>query len=147
MQWELHSSRVPSTRLEVAATTVEKLNGRQLLSSAAPEVRARMFAFLVYCRKQKWIWALLVFWLAFESYFVRGLLTAFFFFTVLYLFLVALVALYLLIDHVLHCGAVWAVSLVRSFYFLLHHHLAWPTEVPNLSKSRAIDGGQELGHA
>jgi hypothetical protein len=39
---------------------------------------------------------------SFESYFVRELLAALFFFTVLYVCLVALIARYLVIDHVVH---------------------------------------------
>ena len=147
MQWELHSSRIPGTRLEVPDTSVEQLISWESLGSVAPRVSARSFVFLMQCGKQKWFWALLVILLSFESYFVRELLAALFFFTVFYIFLVALAALYLLMDHVLYCGALWIASLGRSFYFLLHHHLMRPVGVPSLSKNRALDSAQELSHA
>jgi hypothetical protein len=136
---QLHTSRIFSTRLEVAATTP--------LGSAAPDVRAKSIAFLMQCWKRKWIWALLVVVLSFESFFVRELLAGLCFFTIVYVFLAALAAIYLLIGHVLYCGALWAASRGRSFYVLLHHHVPRPSGVPSLSKSRALDSGQELGRA
>lgn len=144
MQWQLHPSRIPSTRPEVA-TIIERLTSRQPPSSAATEVCARWFAFLTYRRKQKWIWALLAFLLAFESYFVREMLAALFFFAIVYVLLVALVALYLLYDHVVSCGVLWVASLGRSFYFWLHHHVAGVTRVPRLPKSRAFRQWSEDG--
>jgi hypothetical protein len=111
-----------STRLEEATTAVKQIAGYQSSSSTAPRMRTRGFVSLMNCWKQKWLWALLVAFLAFESYFVRELLAALFLFAVFYVFLVALIALYLLIDHFVYCGVPWTASLVQSFHFWLHHH-------------------------
>ena len=137
MNGQLHRSHISSTRLEVGATTS--------LGSAAPDVRAKSIAFLMQCWKRKWIWALLVVLLSFESFFVRELLAALCLFTILYVFLAALAAMYLLIGHALYCGALWAASRGRSFHVLQQHHVPRPSGVPSLSKSRALDSDQELG--
>ena len=99
------------------------------------------------CWKRKWIGALLVVLLSFESYFVRELLAALFLFSILYVLLAALAAMYLLICHAIDCGALWAFSHGRSFYVLLHHHIARPTGVSSLSNSRALDRAQKLRRA
>jgi len=72
---------MPSTRLEVTATTVKQLSGYQ-----PSRVRTRDFVSLMNYWKQKWIWALSVAFLAFESYFVRELFAALFLFEVFYVF-------------------------------------------------------------
>jgi hypothetical protein len=113
---------MPSTLLEVAATTVKRLSGYQPSSSTAPGVHTTGFVPLMNCWKQKWLWALLVAFLAFESYFVRDLLAALFLFAVFYVFLVALIGLCLLIDNVVYRGVPWTASLVQSLHFWLHDH-------------------------
>lgn len=146
MHRELNSSRIPSTPLEVAVTNVKPLSGYQPSSSTAPRVRTTGFVSLMNCWKQKWIWVLLVAFLAFESYFMRELLAALFLFAVLYVCLVALIALYLLIDHIVCCGVPWTASLVQSLHFWHRHRYAADRGAYNsLPKSRALVSGQELG--
>jgi hypothetical protein len=113
---------MPGTLLEVAAATVKQLSAYQPSSSTAPRVHTIGSMPLMNCWKQKWLWALLVAFLSFESYFVRELLAALFLFAVFYVFLVALIALCLLIDHTVHVGVPWSASLVQSLHFWLHHH-------------------------
>jgi hypothetical protein len=98
-------------------------------------------------QKLKWVLAIPVIFVSFQSYFARELLAALFFFTILYVILTALAVLYLLIDHALYYGILWPAWVGRSFYSLLHHHPMCPARVPSLPKGRALDSGQELGHA
>jgi hypothetical protein len=73
---------------------------------------------------------------SYKSYFVRALLAALFFFTILYVVLVALTALYVLMAHALYCGILWAASVGDSFHSLLQHHVASPARVPGLSEGQ-----------
>ena len=87
-------------------------------------------------RRQKWIWGLLLVLASYESYFVRALLAALFFFTILYVVLVALTALYVLLAHALYCAILWTASVGDSFLSLLQHHVASPARVPGLPEGR-----------
>jgi hypothetical protein len=98
-------------------------------------------------QKLKWILAISVIFVSFQSYFVHELLAALFFFTILYVILTALPVLYLLIDHSLYYGILWAASVGGSFYSVLHKHPMWSARVPSLPKGRALDSGPKLGHA
>ena len=62
--------------------------------------------------------------ICFQSYFVRELLAALFFFTILYAIVAALVVLYLLICDVLYSGILRVASLGHSFHLFLHDHVA-----------------------
>jgi hypothetical protein len=138
VQWKLHSSPRPSVRLETGVTNVEQFAVWQPLLTIQ-DVSKKSYDLLRGGRKQKWIWATLVALASIQSYFVRGLLSALFLFTVLYVILIALAALYILIDHVIYCGIVWAQSLGRSLQSLARHHLALHARVPSLPKGRALD--------
>ena len=113
---------MPGALLEVDAATMKQLSGDHSSSVIAPRVRTIGLFPLMNCWKQKWLWVLLVAFLAFESYFVRELLAALFLFAVFYVFLVSLIALYVLINHFVYCGVPWTASLIQSFHFWLHHH-------------------------
>lgn len=95
-------------------------------------------------RKRKWIWLTLVAFASIQSYFVRELLVALFFFTILYVVLAALAILYILFVDALDCGSVWVESLGRSLLFLARHHFASPARVPSLPKDRAVHRIQKL---
>jgi len=137
--------RVPP---DAAATSVERSIVWQMLCSAVRDVSNRGCILLRDHRKLKWALAVLATFISFKIYFVRELLAALFFFTILYAILVvALVALYLLIDHALYCGILLLASVRRPFYLFLHNHLASPTLVLSLPKDRASDGDQRLGRA
>lgn len=84
--------------------------------------------------------------LSIQSYFVRQLLAALFFFTILYLILATLVVLYMLFVDVRDCGTVWLESLGHSVQSLAHHHSASPATLPNPAKDRTFHGIQKLGH-
>jgi hypothetical protein len=145
VQWELHSPPRPSVRLETAVTDVEQVGGWQLLSSAVRYLRPRNYHLLRDRRKQKWIWAILIALASYQSYFVRELLVALFFFTILYAILAALVVLYILMVDALDRGSVWVESLGRSFLSSARHHFASPARVPTLPKDRAVHRIPKLG--
>jgi hypothetical protein len=136
--------RVPP---DAAATSVERSVVWQMLFSAVRDVSNRGCILLRDHRKLKWALAVLATFISFQIYFVRELLAALFFFTILYAILVALVALYLLIDHALYSGILLLASVRGPFYLFLHNHLASPTLVLSLPKDRASDGDQTLGRA
>ena len=141
------SSLRESVRTDTAVINVERFAVWQALFSAVRDVSKRGYVLLRDHRKLKCILAVLATFISFQSYFVRELLTALFFFTILYAILVALVALYLLIDHALYSGILLLASVRRPFYLFLHNHLASPTRMLNLPKDRASDGDQRLGRA
>ena len=95
----------------------------------------------------KWILVLLAAFISFQSYFVRELVAALFFFTVLYVILAALVALYILFDHALYSGILWLAAAGRSFYPFLHNHLASPGRMLSFPHGRPSDGDQRLARA
>jgi hypothetical protein len=97
-------------------------------------------------RKRKWIWVILVALASIQSYFVRQLLVALLFFTVLYIILAAAVVLYILFVDLLDRGILWLESLGRSLLSLAHHHLASPATLPSPTMERALHGMQKLGH-
>ena len=94
------------------------------------------YVFLRDHRKLKWVLLMLAAFISFQSYFVRQLLAALFFFTILYVILAALVALYILFDHALYSGILWVASFGHSFYPFLHNHLASPGRVLSLPHGR-----------
>jgi hypothetical protein len=145
VQWELHSSPRSSVRLETAVSNIEQVGGWQFLSSAVRHLRARNYRFLRDRRKQKWIWAILIALASYQSYFVRQLVVALFFFTILYAILAALVVLYILMVDALDRVSVSVESLGRSFLSSARHHFALPARVPSLPKDRAVHRIQKLG--
>ncbi len=117
------------------------------LFSAVRDVSSRRYVFLRDHRKVEWILVLLAAFPSFQSYFVRELVAALFFFTVLYVMLAALVALYLLFDHALYSGILWLAAAGRSFYPFLHSHLASPGRMLSFSHGQPPDGDQRLARA
>lgn len=97
-------------------------------------------------RKRKWIWVILVALASIQSYFVRQLLAALLFFTILYVILATLVMLYILFVDALDRGTVWFESLGRSLLSLAHHHFASPAGLPSPTKDQALHRIQKLGH-
>jgi hypothetical protein len=139
------SSPRERVRSDTAVINVERFAVWQALFSSVRDVSNRGYVLLRGHRKLQWILAVLVTFISLQSYFVRELLAALFFFTILYVILAALVALYLLIDHALYSGFLCLASVGRSFYPFLHNHLASPSGVPSLPKGQASDGDQRLG--
>ncbi len=136
--------RVPP---DTAATSVEPSAVWQMLFSAVRDVNKRGLVFLRDRRKLKWILVMLATFISFQSYFVRELLAALFFFSILYAIVAALVALYLLICDALYSGILWVASLGHSFHLFLHDHVAFPSPVLSLPNSRASDGDKSFGRA
>lgn len=132
---------------EISVINVEQFAVWELLFSAVRDLSKRGYVLLRGRRELKWILGILVTFVSFQSYFVRELLAAFFFFTMLYVILAVLAVLYILIVDALDCGSVWVESLGRSFLSLVRHHFESPARVQNLPKGRALDSGQKLGHA
>ena len=130
---------------DTAATSVARCAVWQMVFSAVRDVSNRGCILLRDHRQLKWALAVLATFISLQSYFVRELLAALFFFTILYVILAALVALYLLIEHALYCGILWVVSVGHSLYPFLHNHLALPSRVLSLSNVRAPDADQRLG--
>ena len=104
----------------------------------------KCYAFLNDRQKRKWIWLTLGALVSIQSYFLRELLVALFFFTIFYLVLAALAVLYILFVDALDWGSVWVESLGRSLLSLARHHFASPVRVPSLPKDRAVHGIQKL---
>jgi hypothetical protein len=144
---QVTSSLKQMVRPNTAVISVERSAVCQMLVSAARDVRNRSYVLLRDRRTLKWALAVLATFISFQSYFVRELLAALFFFTILYAIVAALVALYLLFDHALYSGILWLASVGRSFYPFLHNHLASPSRVLSLPNGRASDGDQRLGRA
>lgn len=136
MQSNSHSSPTTNLQDQVAVMRVERLVFWESLCSATRLVCRKWIALLDDCRKQKWIWVILLAFASYKSYFVRALLAALFFFTILYVVLVALTALYVLMAHALYCGILWAASVGDSFHSLLQHHVTSPARVPGLSEGQ-----------
>src|SRR5438445_9254107 len=136
MQSNPHSSPRTNLQDQTAVMHVEWLIFWESLCSATRLVCRKWIALLNDCRKQKWIWVILLALASYESYFVRALLAALFFFTILYVVLVALAPLYVLMAHALYCGILWTVSVGDSFPSLLQHRFASPARVPGLPEGR-----------
>jgi hypothetical protein len=115
---------------------VERLVFWELLSSAARHVCRKWMALLEHRRKQKWIWMILLALAAYESYFVRALLAALFFLSILYVVLAPLPALCSFMAHAFCCGILWAALAGDSFLSLLQHRVASSARVPGLPESR-----------
>jgi hypothetical protein len=118
---------------------VERLVFWESLCSGTRYAYRKWMALLNDRRKQKWIWVILLALASYESYFVRALLEALFFVTILHVILVALPALYSLMVQALYCGILWAGSIGDSFHSLLQHHVASPARVPGLPEGRQND--------
>lgn len=136
MQSNPHS--LPRTDLQdqIVLMHVERLLFWESLCSATRNVYRKWMALLDDRRKQKWIWGILLALASYESYFVRALLAAFFFLTILYVVLVALPALYILMAHAFYCGILWTASAGGSFHSLQQHRVASPARVPGLPERR-----------
>jgi hypothetical protein len=134
-------------RPDTADTNIEWSALWRMLFPAVRDLRNRGYVLLRDHRKLKWALAVLVAFIFFQSYFVRELVAALFFFTILYAVLATLVTSYVLFDHVLYSGTLWVGSLGHSFCLFLHNHIASPSWVLSLSNSRASDGDQKLGRA
>ena len=141
------SSPRESVRPDTTVINVERFAILRGLFSAVRDVGSRSYVFLRDHRKLKWILVMLAAFLSFQSYFVRELVAALFFFTILYVILAALVALYILFDHALYSGFLWIASVGHSFHPFLHNHLASPGRVLSLSNGRPSDADQRLGRA
>jgi hypothetical protein len=126
---------------------IERFAVLQALFSVVRDVSNRGYAFLRDHRKVKWIVAMLATFISFQSYFVRELVAALFFFTIFYAILATLVALCVVFDHALYSGILWAASLGHSFHLFLHNHVASPSPVLSLPNGRASDGDQSFGRA
>ena len=79
-----------------------------------------------------------------QSYFVRELLVAFFFFTVFYLCLAVLIVVFILVVDALDLGSVWLESQGRTFLSLVRHYLASSAYMVSLPKHRAVHRIQKL---
>jgi hypothetical protein len=145
VEWNSSSGR--TVRPETAVINVARFAVWQLLLSAVWDVSKRSYVLLRDRRKLKWILAILVTFISFQSYFVRELLSALFLFTVVYVVLAVLIVLYILMVDALDGGSVWVESLGRSFLSSARHHFASPARVASLPKGRASDSSQKLGHA
>ena len=145
----MQATSSPKERLrpDTADTNIEWFALWRMLFSAVRDVSNRCHVLLREHRKLKWALAALLAFVSVQSYLVRELLAALFFFTILYAILVALVVLYLLFDHALYSGILWLASVGRSFYPFLHSHLTSPTRVLSLPHGRPSDGGQRLARA
>src|SRR5438876_12042379 len=115
---------------------VEWLIFWESLCSATRLVCRKWIALLNDCRKQKWIWVILLALAAYESYFVRALLAALFFLTILYVVLASLSALYSFMAHAFYCGILWTALAGDSFYSSLRHRVASSARVPGLPERR-----------
>lgn len=144
---QMDSSSRQRVQPKTAVISVKRFAVWQVLFSAVRDACNRGYVLLRDHRKLKWVLAVLVIFISLQSYFVRELLTALFFFTILYAILAALVTLYVLYDHVLSSAIFWVGSLGHSFCLFLHNHLTSPNQVLSLPNRRASDGNQRLGCA
>jgi hypothetical protein len=129
------SPRITS-RSEGAITGGERMVFHQALCLIAQRVYRKCTALLKNHPNHKWIWGMLLALASYESYFVRAQLAALLFFTILYVILAALVALYILTIDAVYNGFLWAASIGRSFHPAMQHHAASPARVPGLSQRR-----------
>jgi hypothetical protein len=136
MQPSPHSSSRTNLQDQIAVMHVERLVFWESLCSAARHVCQKWITLLNDSRKQTWIWVILLALALYESYFVRALLAALFFFTILYVVLIALPALYILMANAFYCGILWTASVGDSYRSLLQHRVASPARVPGLSEGR-----------
>ncbi len=142
---QMDSSSRQRVQPKTAVISVERFSVWPVLFSAVQDVSNKAYVLLRDHRELKWILAVLAAVTSLQSYFVRELLTALFFFTILFVIVAALVALYLLIIHALYCGILWIASVGHSFYPFLRNHVGSPSRVLSLPKDRAPDGDHRLG--
>jgi len=90
------------------------------------------------------VWMTLVAFALIESYFVRELLVAFFFFTVFYACLALLVVLFVLVVDALDRGSVWLGVQGRTLLSLVRHCLAFSAYMVSLPKHRGVHRIQKL---
>jgi len=90
------------------------------------------------------VWMTLVAFALIESYFVRELLVAFFFFTVFYACLALLVVFFVLVVDALDRGSVWLGTQGRTFLSLVRHYLASSSYMVSLPKHHAVHRIQKL---
>jgi hypothetical protein len=119
------SPRITS-RSEGAITSVERLVFWPALCLLAQRVYRKCTVLLKDGPKHKWIWGILLAFASYESYFVRAQLAALFFFTILYVIVAALIALYILMVDAVYNGLLWAASIGRSVHPVMQHHAASP---------------------
>jgi len=145
----MQATSSPRERLrpDTADTNIEWFALWRMFFSAVRDLTNRGYILLKDHRKLKWALAVLVAFISFQSYFLRELVAALFFFTILYAVLAALVTLSVLFDHVLYSGILWVGSLGHSFCLFLHNHIASPSRVLSLRHGSASDGDQRLGRA
>jgi hypothetical protein len=145
----MQATSSPRERLQpdTADTNIEWFALWRILFSAVRDLSNRGYLLVKDHRKLKWALAVLVTFISFQSYFVRELVAALFFFTILYAVLAAFVTLYVLFDHVLYSGILWVGSLGHSFCLFLQNHIGSPSQVPSVPNGRASDGDQRLGRA
>jgi hypothetical protein len=79
------------------------------------------YRFLPRASRQYWICALVVIYGFARSYFVRELVGALLFFTVIYFVLVIAVVVFILMDHAIRLSTAWAMSACRAFSFWRVH--------------------------
>lgn len=142
----MQATSSPKENMRPDAAVINVVEGFAVLRTLFPRIRDvsnRGYVFLRDHRKLKWLLLMLATFISLQSYFVRQLLAALFFFTTFYGILAALVALYLLLDHALSSGIHWVESFGHSFYRFLHNRIASSSRVM-LSHRRASDGGQRL---
>jgi hypothetical protein len=127
----MQATSSPKERLrpDTADTNIEWFALWRMFFSAVRDLTNRGYILLKDRRKLKWALAVLVAFISFQSYFLRELVAALFFFTILYAVLAALVTLYVLFDHVLYSGILWVGSLGHSFCLFLHNHIASASRV------------------
>jgi len=95
-------------------------------------------------QKRDLVWMVFVAFALIQSYFVRELLVAFFFFTVFYLCLAVLVVVFILVVDALDLGSVWLESQGRTFLSLVRHHIASSAYMVSQPKHGALHRIQKL---
>ena len=142
----MQATSSPRERLrpDTADTHIEWFALWRTLFSAIRDLSNRGYVLLKDHRKRKWALAVLVAFISFQSYFVRELVAALFFFTILYAVLAALVTLYVPFDHVLYSGILWVGSLGHSFCLFLHNHVASPSRVTILLPKTSLGASLAL---
>lgn len=145
MQYTFHESAKCKVRHDTVVANGGQFVVWHRLVSFAQHVTGRSQLVLRDLRKRKWIWATVVGLLSLHSYFVRELLSAFFFFTILYVVLAIMVALYILVVDALDFGSVWLESLSRACLSPVRHYFALPAQLSNPTSERALHRIRKLG--
>lgn len=124
MQLNPHSLPRVNLQDQMTVMHVERRVFWESLCSATRQVSRKWIVLLDDRRKQKWIWAILLAFASYESYFVRALLATLLFLTILYVVLVALPALYIFVAHAFYSGILLIASARDTFRSLLQHRVA-----------------------